>query len=83
MRMLTALKICDEVGLETYTSNANAEYLQRPSSQSAIRFIGGPTMKSMANVIPYMQANGGRFIQFPDISKGETSAANFTHGMSL
>ena len=83
MRMLTVLHITEEVGLETYTSNANAEYLHHPSRQGAMRFINGPTMKAMASVIPYMRANGGKFPQFPDSAKGEISAATFAHGMSL
>lgn len=83
MRMLTAVHIAEEVGPETYASNANAECLHHPSQQGAFRFLSGPSMKAMASVIPFMQANGGRFIQFPDPANGETSAATFAHGMSL
>ena len=40
-------------------------------------------MKAMASVIPYMQANSGKFIPFPDTSKGETTISTFAYGMSL
>jgi hypothetical protein len=83
LRMLTALYLVDEIDFETYTSNANTKYLHRPSSQGAIRFINGPTMKAMSSVVPYMRANGGKFIPFPDPSKGETPVAAFAYGMSL
>ena len=81
--MLTALHICDEVESETYISSANAEYLHHPSHQGGIRFMNGPSMKATASVIPYMQANGGRFVQFVDRANGEQSVANFTYGMDL
>ena len=47
-----------------------------------LRFCFG-TMKAMASVIPYMQANRGKFLQFTDSAKCETSAASFAYGMSL
>ena len=81
--MLTALYICEEVGFETYISNVNAEFIHSPSGQGGIRFINGPTMRAMSSVLPYMRANGGKFIQFPEKSKGETSAATFAYGKSL
>jgi SAM-dependent methyltransferase len=37
----------------------------------------------MASAIPYMRANGGKYLQFPDKEQGQVSLAHFAHGMSL
>jgi len=81
--MLTALNICDEVDVQTYKTNANADYLAHPSRLGGMKFISGTTMRNMANVIPYMRANGGVFHQFPDASKGQKSPAEVAYGMPL
>jgi hypothetical protein len=83
MRMLTALHITIESAPGTYISNPNAESLTHPSQVGGMKFINRPTLKVMANVVPYMRANGGKFPQFPDASKNQVSVANFTHGMSV
>lgn len=83
MRMLTALQICEEVSSETYISNANAESLASPGLTAGVKFLNRVTLQKMASVVPYMRSNGGRFIQFPDASKGEKALVDFTYGMSF
>jgi hypothetical protein len=83
MRMLTALDIGTELGAEVYTSNPNGDYLARPSSIGAMKFMSTTTLKNMANVVPYMRSQGGVFHQFPDRSRGQVSAAEHAYGMPL
>ncbi len=83
MRMLTAINIGEELGPEVYASNPNSDYLARPSSIGAMKFMSMTTLKNMANVVPYMRSQGGVFHQFPDRSQGQISAAEHAYGMPL
>ena len=81
--MLTSLRLANETSLDTYASNAQTEVLIQPNQVGAMRFFGGPTLRNMSNAVKYMRANGGRFPEFPDASKGEQSIAEFTYGAPL
>ena len=83
MRMLTALSLATETGLETYVSNANTVCLATPSNIGAMRFMTNTSMRNIASVAAYMRANGGAFHQFPDKARGQKSAAEFAYGMPL
>lgn len=39
MRILTAIALFDEVGLDTYKSNANSEWLARPGQADGYRLM--------------------------------------------